>query len=341
MEPSEPTELDHIALHKEFLENSDFFMFDSTDEDEQKLLRHNLSIKEIIFIAWVRHIYRDVVLVNKSKIIGIGGFHRAGKSEWACTMAYCWDPTFFPRIKQRVMHTTAAFAAEIEYVREHDIHGAVFIIDEGGVVAPSDAFYEEWYKELNQSIQVMGYLNPIIIFCAVIRDNIGAKFRKLYNIQCKAKRFDNECSKIKILDLNYDDLRGKTTPKRPHIRIFGKKYIMDGVKFGKPPAFISKAYQAIANPAKDKLLKQHAVASKDREARGPAKSKREQQRNEQTQFIDSKIPDIVSKFQQYGAARSRPGAITLDPVKIQAGENVPIAVAKIMKIKAEEFLNKK
>lgn len=340
--PLDGEAIDYIAKHKEFLENNHFFTFDVGDEDEMKLLEHDLSIKELLYIAWCRHIFRDVVLINKSKILGIGGTHRSGKSLWACTMAYIWDSTFLPRMDKRVVQTPKAFMDEIKYIKDNNIHGAVFVIDEGGVVAPSDAFYEEWYKTLNRTIQVIGYLNPIIIFCAVIRDNIGAKFRKLYNIQSKARRYNLQYSKIKIFDLNYDDLRGRTTPKRPHIRIFGKKYILDGVKFGRPPKFIESAYRKLTEPSKDKLVDSYTKTIGEAETRGPVKGKREQLRQEQAKIVDSIYLKVVADYSKYQTPRSRTGRVVLDALRIQSDhEALSYRGAEIVKKKAEDVLNEK
>lgn len=303
---------DYVAHNSAFLYGSSTYTFDRHDEDELRCISFNLSEKEMLAVAFLRHLRMDVVDMNKSLIMGFGGKHRSGKSLMATTIAYMLDPTFWERRQFRIVQTAEAFSTEMEYIRKNRIKGACIIIDEGGVVVPSDSFYEEWYKILNQSIQIMGYLNPIIFFCAVIRDNIGAKFRKLFHMQAQCSRYSNEFNKTKIYYLHYDDIKGKTIPKRPRVRLFGRRHILNSVEFGKPPQFIIDAYRELTEPMKDKALESHNKKIANFAAEGDVKAGSKPPKFNKMKVID----DVMQELEKYRRVTSS-GVFKIDKAKLQ------------------------
>lgn len=318
-----------------FLQNNHLFMFDESDPDEIAPFEYKMSVNEIMAVTWLRHLRYNVVELNKSLLAGFGGGHRSGKSLTACTIAYCIDATFWPRMKKRIVQTPTQLMDEVNYIKKNRIHGACIVIDEGGVVTPSDSFFEEWYKTLNQAIQVMGFLNPIIFWCAVIRDNIGAKFRKLFMIQIKAKRFSLKESSLKILELDYDDMRNKTNTKRPRVRVFGRRYVMNRMLFGRPPKFIEKDYRALTEPMKSIMLDKFGETMQEQEKKA-AEPKRTGIKSADIDVIGI-AKQVIERIDEFRV--SSPGKrVVIDAIKIKRVFNISFQGSTDVKREAERAL---
>lgn len=334
---------DFVSDNQKFLENGQPFVYDGGDPDEQKLISYQMGIPELMVVTWLYGLRNEVVGMNKSLIVGVSGKHRSGKSLTAFVISKILDPTFWPRYKQRVVQTPAQFMEEIEYIRKNNIHGACIVIDEGGVLAPSEAFYEEWYKMLNQAIQISGWLNPIIFFCAVIRDNIGSKIRKLFHMQIKARRYGMNSTSLKVLELDYDDLRNKLKNKRPKIRVAGRRYMMNTIQFGRCPEYVEMAYRSLTEPVKAEMMEKFAKNIVDA-GNAPSEDKKKKGRGAPVMEYDydGSLKKLLESYKDYLIPNPKMGGkIILDQYKIKRNLSIPFRGAEEVKREAERVLNAK
>lgn len=324
---------DYFADNREWLENKRLFTFDYQDKEKVDLTTLSVPLKLIIFIAWLRGLRRDLVKNGLSIMMGIEGRHRVGKSTFASTIGYITDPTFWPRMEHRIIKSPNDLMREIMVIRKEEIHGAVIIIDEGGVVIPSDEYYAEWYKQLARAFQIIGYLNPFIIFCSLSRESVGAKFRKLFNYVISGSRRGNEYSKMRIYEFSYDSMFRKYKHKRPVFTIAGQDITMNHLQFGKPPAFIENRYKNISNPQKDLLLEGFADKMEQMDKPKPTGKKE----------VDYQkiIEHIVANRANYETKSSRPAHVILDSYKIHLKFGIKLMDASYIKKEAETLCNEK
>jgi hypothetical protein len=324
-------ERDYIEKNREFLENSHMMTFDYGDKERVDLANLGLPIGEIMFIAFLRSIRKDLIKTNLSIIAGFEGRHRSGKSVAASTWGYILDPTFWNRMEHRIVKTPQELMREIKIIRDEDIHGAVIIIDEGGVVVPNDEYFSEWYKTLSRVFQMFGYLNPCIFFCALNREAIGAKFRKLFNFIISAKRKSNEYSNLSAYELSYNPMFRKYFNRLPKFQIAGHEITLKRIHFGKPPDFIIQRYKNISTIQKDTMLDDMSL--KMEELGKPKEVKKDLD-------LQPIIEHVVKNFNLYTSKRSKPSNIILDLTQIQMRTNPRLARrnAEFVKKEAESIL---
>jgi hypothetical protein len=310
----------------QFLENNHTFTLEPGGEDDI-LSKLPITDQELLFLAWLKHNYNELHSNNKSLIMGFEGRHRSGKSIGAVTIAYMIDHTFWPRMEQRIVSTPQEFMREINIIAEQKIKGGVIIIDEGGVTLPSDAYYEEWYKTLNKVFQMFGYLNPCVFFCAVLRDNVGAKFRKLFHVIVRVKRPSNDFSHFNIYNLEYNPMFAKYMHSRPKVRIAGKTITMLKAKVGRPPQFIIDRYDNFSIYQKDNLRKE--FTDKIESAGKPKKKKVD---------LGEITKHVFDNAQLYYGKRSKPGAPIIDATRIRYRHNLTADVARYIKEEVEQKL---
>lgn len=322
--------VDYYLKYKDFLTNNDLYTFDETDTERVDLTALGLPIEEILFIAWLRGMRRDLVDTNLSIIAGFEGRHRSSKSTSACTIAYCIDPTFWDRMEHRIVKTPDELSQELRIIRDEDIHGAVIIIDEGGAVVPSDEYFSEWYKTLSRLFQIFGYLNPCIFFCALNRENVGAKFRKLFNFIISCKRKSNKYSKLGVYELSYNPMFRKYIHKSPEFLIAGQKFTLKNIKFGKPPEFILKRYITASTLQKTEMM--DGYFDTIHELSKPIEKKKNEPNYPQI------IESVVKNKSVFETPRSKPNKIILDPFRIQMKFKVKFREASYIKSEAEGIL---
>lgn len=323
---------DYFVANKQWVENNHLFTFDDADTERVDLAALGMPLSEILFVAWMRSIRKDLIKTNLSIIAGFEGRHRSGKSLAACTWGYILDPTFWDRFEHRIVKTPQELMTEIRNIRDADIHGAVIIIDEGGVVVPNDEYFSEWYKELSRVFQMFGYLNPCIFFCALNRESIGAKFRKLFNFIISAKRKSKEYSKLNCYELSYNPMFRKYMHKRPKFQIAGQDVTLKGIQFGKPPEFIIERYKNLSTLQKNEYLD----ASEERmTALAKPKAKKAVTNYEEI------IQYLVKNSSLYATKNSRPNRVILDAFKIHIKHAIKNQDAQYCKKEAEAILNER
>jgi len=284
-------------------------------------LAYNLD--ELIFIAWARHIRTSLTINNFSFICGFEGRHRSGKSESATALAYLIDPTFWPRMEHRIVKTPQELMVEIETIAKEKTKGAVIIIDEGGVVVPSDEYFQEWYKTLSRVFQMFGYLNPCIFFCAVVRDNIGAKFRKLFHAIVMVSRNSNAYTYLNIYNLKYNPMFAKYMHSRPKLKIGGQEIVVRRIKFGLAPEFIRERYKNLSLLQKSELLE------------GFGKKINEKPKAKVEINFEELVAHVAKDFKLYESKRSKPSEPVLSGSDIRVKFHLSARDADFIKRHAE------
>jgi len=313
----------------EFLEGSRPLVWDIKNEENQ-LAEIKYTFNEVLFLAYARYIRNRLIKNNKSFIAGFEGEHRSGKSETAVGLAYMVDPSFWPRIEQRIVSTPDELMKEIEVIDKEGIHGAVIIVDEGGVSVASDEFYSKWYKTLSKVFQMFGYLNPCIFFCAVLKDAIGAKFRKLFHNLIQFSRHSNDFTKMKIYNTSYNTMFKKYLHSKKAVKVAGKLCYVKHIKFGKLPKFITDRYKNISISQKKDLMKKWGEELRDEEIKDQEKID-----------LATIIQEVIDDYKEFESEKSTPDQIKLDANLIRAEyRGVSFRDANLIKLKAQKALNR-
>jgi len=181
-------------------------------------LNHKLSFEEyfpqpdpeLMLKQYFWRIHDMVHEKNFNFMAMVTGKHRTGKSLSAVNMADLLDPTFAPNLEQRVVYTPSQFIETLNKIRDQNIIGGAVVWDESGVGLGSRDFQTLVSRSINHSIQVMGYLRPIIYFVTLDMSFLDAQPRRLLHAVYQVSRTSNKYSNIKPFFVDYNTWYGKT-----------------------------------------------------------------------------------------------------------------------------------
>jgi hypothetical protein len=295
------------------------------------LAKYGYSQQEILALAYLQGIRREVVANNFTWLCSISGRHRSGKSLTAATLGVLWDSTFLPNFERRIIYTPKDFMTELKTIRMRRIKGAVMLIDESGSTVSSMDWYEKWQKAIAKATMVLGYLNPIILFNAPVRDFVNSPLRKMFHAHIEVSRFNKEYCILRPYDIKYNTTFKKTFWKKPIIKLAGQKITLDKIRFGTPPQFIIDRYEALERLEKDKLLEQFQKEVDTGEAETAKK----------TLDLEEVIKHVAQHHELYQTKRSVPGNIILDARSIRFKFNMAADLSQHVKNQAERILKEK
>lgn len=289
------------------------------------------SQQELIAIAYLTHVRKRVVKSGFSFIGSFDGKHRSGKSLTATTWGYIWDETFWKRYPYRLVREPREFVDEIELIAKQKIDGAVIQIDEAGVSLSSADWYERWMKTVFKMVQMFGYLHPIVLFTAPVKDFIDARLRKMFHAYYNVNRFTKNETMITPYHVKYSSIMSKTYHKKPVLRIAGQLITLRRIKFGLPPAHIIDRYEDLADARKDKML---GVFKRD-----IAKAELKEQR--QAPDIKEIINHVVDNYKIFESVRgTTPAKPKLNVNAIEYTLKVPNRQATYIRDEAEKIIHK-
>jgi len=210
--------------------------------------------------AYFNRLWRKLHVDNFSLLITFYGKHRAGKSLAAVSFAHILDPTFEENLEDRVIYGSKNLIKAVKKVRDENIKGAAFIVDEAGSGdLSSQRWYEEAAKIVSAELQAVGYLNPFIGFVTQNFSFINTTARKLSQGVFEVKRRNTAYTTIKPFWIENNPWISGYYRKYPIFcenrqGIPSNIYKMNRIKLGLPPKPILDRYIAHSQAFKDKLL---------------------------------------------------------------------------------------
>lgn len=254
--------------------------------------------------------------------------HNSGKSLGASTFAYLWDPTFWPRFENRIVQDHKDFINEIEIIAKEGIKGGVIIVDEAGIAMSATDWYERWMKTITQMVQMFGYLCPVVLFVAPVKDFVDSRLRKMFHAYYKVERYTNEETTITPYHVKYNTVLNKWFYRKPIVNLAGQRITLRRIKLTCPPPFILDRYKNLEVQRKNDLFDRFLGEMKRSEIK------------EQKETVDiEKVIDYICKnYKLYENRRSKPTEILLDPNKIEFGFKITNRQALYIKNEAERKL---
>ena len=291
-------------------------MFDYQGIDPQTML----------VLAYLKSKLRVVKRYKKMWLAAADGDPRSGKTLWLEFLGHCFDPTFLPNFRKRMVQSENDFMDAMDSIGAHKWEGAAVVIDEAGVTASSARWYDKWNTMLAETVQTAGYLHPIILFASPRQDFIDSRLRKMFNAYFYIRRYSNDESIISPYELTYSSTRKKQYTKNPKIRLAGSTVKLTKIHFGCPPDFFLKLNQDYDQSIKEPLrqrIKNVLMASRFKE-------------QEHEFDIDKQVDTVVKSYQLFESKRSNPAQVCLDQIKIEYGLKMTPKQAKYVKGKAED-----
>jgi hypothetical protein len=306
--------------------NNGFFMLDKHAVENQ----YDITTSRLLSIAYLKSVRDMVVGRNFSYLASFDGRHRSGKSLGATTFGYLWDKTFWKNYESRLPQEPKEFIDCIEKINKEKIKGAVIQVDEAGVSMASSDWYEGWMKTITKTVQMFGYLNPIVLFVAPVKDFVDSRLRKMFHTYYNFNRVRTDYTTIRIYNTRYSTIKKKEYLRKPTVRIMGQRVVLDSIRLGLPPQFIIDRYTELSHFRKDKMLDGFIAQMKKGETK---KSK------------DIDVSEIIrhtkKNYHLYEASRSSKARIILDQTRIEFGLKIPAKHAKYVKTEVENELNEK
>jgi len=276
------------------------------------------------------NIRASVTSANFSFLALVVGKHRAGKSLFSVLMASLLDPTFYEQMGGRVVYEAKDFIEACNRLREQNIRGGAIVWDEAGVGLPSREWYDIANKSINYALQVVGYLNPILIFVTQDASFLDVQPRKLLTMFLEVYRISTDFSVVKPFYVRIEKKTGKVYFQYPSVEINGVDYTLKRLVVPKPPEELIERYEIISKPWKDKIMQQMEERVKAAQIK------------EAKQTLDlNKIIDIVYKnYVAFLTPKSKPaeGIIKLDYSYIAYKFGLPRSLAKNIARDVEEKL---
>ena len=201
-----------------------------------------------------RQIKHSVTDINQSYFAVIEGHHRAGKSLFAVGMAMLLDPTFYDDFQNRLVYTPVQFMKAIDKMRERDEHSRVILWDEAGVGLNNLDWYEAVSKSIVKAIQVMGWLNPIILFVTQRRRLLNSSAKSFVKNLWILRRNNAQFTLVKPYLYKYDELFERDITQSPIINIDLRQYVLKSFKFYRIPKKIEKKYLEISTMWKEEII---------------------------------------------------------------------------------------
>lgn len=302
-----------------------------TYPEEASAIKLPISQEELIGLAFVRHKRNEVVRAGLSFLGSFDGRHRSGKSLAAATFAYLWDPTFYPNFNARIVRDHREFFDAWENVAKCGIDGAVVQVDEAGVSMASSDWYETWLKHITKMVQMFGYLHPVVLFVAPIKDFVDSRLRKMFQGYFKVRRYNSEYSCIYPYDVEFNTIRNKWFYRKPKIRIMDQERYITRIILSRPPDFLIDSYVKFELSNKPRMIQELQDDLKKADAN---KQKHEVDINKTIEFV-------CANYKLFESEKSKPDNVILSAVHVSFYFKVPIRTAQYIvdmakkKIRAE------
>lgn len=290
-----------------------------------------LKQNELMGIAYLKSERDHVVGKKFSLLASLDGRHRAGKSVTAATLAYLWDSTFWDFFENRIVQDHQAFMDALESLAKAKIEGGVIVVDEAGVSMGSSDWYERWMKVLTDTVQMFGYLYPVVLFVAPVKDFVDSRLRKMFHVYYKVARYDNNSTTITPYNVKYNTINNKWFYKKPVIRLGGQEIQMRRLRIMKPPEFILTRYRNLELSRKSVMLDKFMAEMRRSEAKEVKK-----ERN-----IAKVIDFVAANHRLFESKRSKPQDVILDENTIEYNQEIPHRLAKYVKNEAEKRIRDK
>lgn len=229
--------------------------------------RNMLPDNEYYFFAYIRSLRERTHKFGFSNLTTVSGPHRSGKSTSSCLIAWLIDETFKDNFGKRVIYEPQdmneyILKADRDYCINPRNIGHAIVVDEAGNTMEAQNYYSEFSREFNKTLQTMGYLKPIIFFISPIRRGMDSKIRDMANFHYNVKRPNtNDYSLIAPRELKFDNITNKSWHKRPIIRYYGEKIILNNLKIYGLPSEILKRYLNIERYKSENIQKQYENAN--------------------------------------------------------------------------------
>jgi hypothetical protein len=248
-----------------------------------------------------------------------------------------FDASYFTNMKTRVVQTAEDLLDLIKVLQDEKILNPVIIIDEAGASMASSDWFERIQKAVIKTMQIIGFLHPIIIFIAPIQDQIASGLRKMSHVFIRVVRKSNKYTKLYPATVSYDSRTKKYYYPRPRVKVFGTTYTIPYIKITMPPRELVEMYEQIEQARKPLMLEDIRQDSK----MSQIKKQKEMFDYEKTSVF------CTQNLERYETRRSRKAVneqfreIALDSQMIRHDFKCTEAQAKIVKRLAEESINKK
>jgi hypothetical protein len=290
----------------------------------------NYSQQSILALAYLKSIRRRVVGNGFTYLASFDGKHRSSKSTTAITFAYLWDPTFWDYFESRIVQDHIEFVNAMEQISKLKIKGGCIIVDEAGVSMSSSDWYERWMKTITKMVQMFGYLYPIVLFVAPVKDFVDSRLRRMFHAYYHVERYDKLKSYVTPYNVRFNAILGKWFYKKPRMRIGSQEIIVRRIVIHKPPAFIIERYQQLELNRKDKMFKGFLEELKTEEVK---EAKKEVD-------LDDVVEFVIKNYKNYESKRSLPQLIQLDSTRLEFGLKLRQREAMFVRAEAEQVLNK-
>ena len=212
------------------------------------------NYNEIIGLSYLASIKRKVMKVGLTQMMSFDGRHRSGKSVAASTIGWLFDPTFRKYYEHRLIQEPTEFMDALENIAKQKIYGGYIQVDEAGVSMGSSDWYESWMKALTKTMQVFGYLHPMVSFTSPIKDFVDSRVRKMFHCYFSVARTSSDYSMITPYESVYNTVKGKYYYRKPVVRFYGQKVKLNRLILSTPPEFILDRYQEYEKGVKPKMV---------------------------------------------------------------------------------------
>lgn len=227
--------------------------------------REMLKPNEYYFFAYLRNLRKRTHKYGFSDLSTFSGPHRSGKSTSACFFAWLLDDTFKDNFKKRVIYAPEdldqyILNADKLYTLNKKNIGCAVVIDEAGNTLEALAYYSEFSRKFSTTLQTMGYLKSRIFFISPNRKNVASSIRSMANTHYNVKRPNSTTyTTVSPRELKYDHLRDTSWNKRPVIRYFGEKIMLQTLKIHGIPSEILKKYLEVEGYKSDMIKNKYSV----------------------------------------------------------------------------------
>lgn len=287
-----------------------------------------LPEKDYYFFAYLRSLRQRTHKFGFSNLTTVAGPHQSGKSTSSCVLSWLIDETFKDNFEKRVIYDPADLKEHIRKAdRCHSINqrdiGQAIVLDEAGNTVEAQNYYSEVSREFNKVLQMMGYLKPIIFFICPIRRGIDSKIRDMANFHYNIRRPNTrEFTLISPRELKYDNITNRTWTKRPIIRYYGEKILLNNIKIYGIPSEILKRYKDLEKYKSEQIQKEYE------------NTKASEEKKLDEIEIDRYVEKVIDNLP--GFLNSRETGIYVDSLHYTF--KIPIRACNVIKLNAERKL---
>jgi len=289
----------------------------------------NLNQRNIMGILYFKKWRSEVVYNDKSLLALFDGRHRSGKSLSAITLACLIDKTFWQNFEHRIVQTPQEFMDAIKVIEKENTHGNVIIVDEAGVSMSSDMWYESFMKCIQKTIEVLGYLNVIIFFCAPVSSFIDSKLRKMSHYYIRVKRFSKKETNLSIYELNWSMIKKDFIYRIPKVNFWGQKIYLRRVVMSMPPSAIIERYRELEQSRKRIIIKDL--------------SREVERSTTMSKLVDEDlsriIEDIIKAYKEFVINKSKSGRVAIDSILVSKRFGIGKEDANYISKEASRIIN--